>query len=390
LERLMNPLVLAVLLISLAACAPSSAPPSKETAPAPARSEAAKAPSSAAEKAKHDAEAKGYTFIASHEEIVEKAKQEGALKVLSSADPGSIKVIKEQFGAKYPFIKFDIQELSGTDGQQRFVLEMKAGAASDWDVLAISDEFFPEYEQHVEKIDLLGMAEQRVLQNVPTGMIYSDGRNIISMGVQIGVAAYNKKLVPEAQVPRVWEDLLKPEWKGRKMITDIRPNTLAGLVPAKGEDWVKDFATKMAAQETVWSRGNTRAGAALAAGEYALHSGTYYSSTMRSISRGATDLAVAILEPVPVSLVQGQGIQKGTKRLHAAVLFMEWMAGPEGQKIMEEVEPLKASIYSPGSSAAKLVEGKKISLLGWKEWPDQARIQEMITKAYGLPKAELT
>ena len=357
-------IVLATLLIGLVACAPSEA--------------------------RQEAEARGFRFVASHEEIVEKAKQEGTLKVASSADPASIKVIKEQFSTKYPFLKFDIVEISGTDPQQRFILEMKAGAAADYDVLSVADDFIPEYQPHLEKFDLLGMAQQGVLQNLPVGMVDPDGRSMISMAVQIGIVAYNKKLVPEGQVPRVWEDLLKPEFKGRKMITEIRPNTLAALTPAKGEAWLQDFATRLAAQETVWARGNTRSGAALAAGEYALHSATYYGSTMRTIQRGATDLAVAIVEPVPVSLTHAQGIQQGAKHPYAALLFLEWMAGPEGQKIMEEVEPLKASIHSPGSSTGKIVEGKQISVWGWKDLPRQARIQEMITKAFGFPKAELS
>jgi iron(III) transport system substrate-binding protein len=389
-QRVIGPFVLAALVIGLVACAPPpAAPPKESTKQAPA-APAAKAPAAGVDKAKQEAEARGYKFVANHDEILEKAKQEGVLKVATSADPASMKVIKEQYSAKYPFIKFEILEVSGTDQHQRFILEMQAGAAADFDVLSIADEFLADYDPYTEKYDLLGMAQQGVLKDVPEGMVYPDGRNMISLAVQVGIVAYNKKLVPEAQVPKVWEDLLKPEFKGRKMITDIRPNTLAALAPAKGEEWLKDFATKLAAQETVWARGNTRAQAALAAGEYAVHSATYYAGTMRSISRGASDLAVAIVEPVPLSLTHIEGVQKGAKHPNAALLYLEWRSGPEGQKIMEEVEPLKASIYSPGSTTGKIVEGKQLSVLSWKQLPEQGRIQEMITKAYGLPKAEIS
>jgi len=42
---------------------------------------------SALQKAKQEAEAKGYIFLSSQEEIVARAKKEGRIRVLSSQDP---------------------------------------------------------------------------------------------------------------------------------------------------------------------------------------------------------------------------------------------------------------------------------------------------------------
>jgi hypothetical protein len=50
----------------------------------------AAAPTSASQKAKQDAEAKGYIFLNSHEEILSRAKKEGRIRVLSSQDPDAI------------------------------------------------------------------------------------------------------------------------------------------------------------------------------------------------------------------------------------------------------------------------------------------------------------
>jgi iron(III) transport system substrate-binding protein len=380
------------LLALLVACAPSAPSPTaapKQAEPAPAaKPEAAKPASPGAEKARQEAEAKGLKFVASHDEIVEKAKQEGTLKGLTSADPKSIKALKEGFSAKYPFIKFDLQEITGREAQQRFGLEMKAGAATEWDIIHISEEDFLEYEPFVEKYDLLGMAEAGVVQ-ITSKMIYPDGRNLVGMASQIGVVTYNKNLLPTNLVPKTWEDLLKPELKGRKMLAETRANTMAGLVPGMGEAQVLDFAKKLAAQEPIWTRGNTRALTAMAAGEYSLHSATYFHSSMRAISLGAETLAVAVVEPVPVRIALGTGIQKGAKNPHAALLFIEYYAGPEGQKIMDEVEPLKGSIYFGQTEPAKLIAGKKTSVADWTWWPKMGGIEERIGQAYGFPKAEI-
>ena len=53
--------------------------------------------------------------MASHDDIVAKAKGEGELKVYSTMDPASIKLIRESFPKKYPFLKFDLRELTGTE-----------------------------------------------------------------------------------------------------------------------------------------------------------------------------------------------------------------------------------------------------------------------------------
>ena len=60
-------------------------------------------------KAKKDAEARGYTFIASHNEIVNKAKQEGKLRVLAEIEQPTIKAALKAFTNKYPFINLHIK-----------------------------------------------------------------------------------------------------------------------------------------------------------------------------------------------------------------------------------------------------------------------------------------
>jgi ABC-type Fe3+ transport system substrate-binding protein len=53
------------------------------------------------------------------------------------------------------------------------------------------------------------MAEQGVLQ-IPRQLVDSTQRNIVVFHSRFQVIAYNKNLVPAAQVPKVWGDLLKP------------------------------------------------------------------------------------------------------------------------------------------------------------------------------------
>ena len=56
-----------------------------------------------------DAASEGHRFIASHDEIVAKAKKEGKLRAISSLDGGTFKPMMESFSKKYPFIEIRME-----------------------------------------------------------------------------------------------------------------------------------------------------------------------------------------------------------------------------------------------------------------------------------------
>ena len=105
---------------------------------------AATAPS-ALQKAKQDAEAKGFIFETSHDEIVAKARKEGKLRVVTSLEMETLKPVSEAFKKKYPFIDLRAEEIAGTDTYQRMLLEMKSGSASGWDVNYLTTDFYDDY-----------------------------------------------------------------------------------------------------------------------------------------------------------------------------------------------------------------------------------------------------
>jgi len=339
-------------------------------------------------RAKQAAEAQGYKFVMSHDEIVAHAKKEGSLRALVGPEPDSIKAMKEGFSRKYPFIKSHFEEITGAEAAQRFLLELKAGMTSNWDIVHLSQDFYGEYLPYLEKIDLLGMAEQGVL-DVPPKMVDPKNRQALAVAASMVVVAYNKRLLPSNQVPKVWEDLLKPEFRGKKFFVDIRPYNIASLVPALGEKWVLEYARKLKEQQPLWVRGNTRALTALAAGEYALHAATNYQSVMRLKAKGAADLETALLEPIPIRLDQVHGIVKGAKHPYAALLFLEYLGGPEAQKILDDIEPLQASIYFSGSKLEQLIRGKKTSVLDWDHYQKMGSYMEEIFAAFGFPKTDV-
>jgi len=343
----------------------------------------------AALKAKKDAEARGYTFLTSRDEIIARAKQEGRLRVLAEMEPPTIKAAIKAFTAKYPFINLHIEEITGADAARRNILEIKSGMAKDWDVLHLSTDFYNEYLPYLWKIDMLGMAQHGILQ-IPVPMIDSKNRNVAGYYSRFQVTVYNKTVVPAERVPKLWEDLLKPEYKGKKFAADIRPTEVAALVPAWGLEKTLDFARKLAAQDPIWVRGGSRTITAIAAGEVPMMVGPNFHTTKRAIGKDRLgNLQYVALEPVPVRLSLEEAIQAGSKNPHAALLFLEWMASPESQKIADENEPASSSLHVPGGIVERELRGKKLSTVSWEDHQHMDQWQAKVFEAYGFPKAEL-
>jgi len=343
--------------------------------------------SSAVLEAKKAAESKGFLFIPSRDEIVAKAKQEGSLRVISSLDKESFKPMMDSFAKKYPFLKVRMDEIGGPEALQRFLLELKAGTVKDIDTSEASSEFYVENAAHAIKLDILGMAQQGVLALNPK-MVDPDNRSVVSVASSICGIAYNKNRITAEAVPDKWEDFLKPEFKGRKFVSDIRTQCMATLVPLMGEEWVVKYARQIKDQQPVWLRGNARAMTSIATGEQAIHQMTFYNSCVDATRKDVTkSLICKIIEPAPVWLRENQFILKTAPHPHAALLFIEHMAGSEGQKIIDDYEPLKSSLYTDGE-VARLIKGKKVSVNDHRTFHNTPKWMKMVVDAYGFPRAE--
>jgi len=337
--------------------------------------------------AKKDAESKGFTFPTSHDEIVAKAKKEGKVRVLSSLESESYKPMGETFKKKYPFIDARMDEISGTEAYQRFLLELKAGTARDFDTSEASSDFYNDSAAHSMKFDILGMAQQGVLAINPQ-MVDPNYRNLVSVATTVCAIAYNKDRVPPQQVPDKWEDFLKPEWKGRKFVTDVRPQCMAAMIAGMGEEWVLNYARKIKDQEPVWVRGNARVMTAIAIGDQAIHQMTFRNSCFREARKNsAASLQCKIIEPTPVYMREIQYVIENAPHPYAALLFIEHMASPEGQKVIDDNEPVKSSIYGDGE-VARAIKGKKIILNDFKTFDETPKWMKLVIEAYGFPREE--
>ena len=348
----------------------------------------AAAPPTSLVKAKQEAEAKGFVFESSRDEIIARAKKEGRLRAVSSLEPATIKAMSEAFRAEYPFVSVNVEELTGTDANQRFILELKAGRGGNWDAAHLATDLYNDYHPYLKKFDVLGMAQQGVLR-VPPSLIDPVNRNIIASTSALQVIAFNKKLLLPDKAPNAWEDFLKPEFKGQKFVADIRPTEIASLVPAWGMEKTLDFSRRLAAQQPVWVRGGSRVLTSITLGEYALFIGPNYHTVKRAQAKdpsGTIDLK--ILEPVPTRLSDAAAVVNTAANPYAALLWLEFLGSAKGQKIAEDHEPFAASIFSQGFVQGQVTRGKQLSIVDWNHFAKMPEYQTKVVEAYGFPKAE--
>jgi len=339
-------------------------------------------------KSKQEAESRGYVFLASRDEIIANARKEGSVRVLGSLSTVTANGLKEGFRKKYPFIDVQVEEIAGTEVYLRMIQEMKAGLARGWDVNYLAFDYYNEYLPFQKKFDILNMARHGVLQ-IPVKMVDPVHRHVVVVASELQVVAYNRKIVPAERVPNSWEGFLKEEFKGRKFMLDIRPKEVAALVPAWGLEKTLDFARKLAAQNPVWVRGNTRAMPLLMSGEQTFLFGPNLASVLRAQAKDKTDtLAYQLVVPVPARLNETQAVLNNAGHPYAGLLWLEFLCSPEGQAVLDKYEPYGASVLATGSFQEKLTRGAKVSMVDWEHYTKMEDYQKKIVEAYGFPTAE--
>ena len=341
----------------------------------------APAPSTGAEK-----NAAGFVSYASHDELVKAARAEsGTLQVTFAQTQAAVDEVVKLFTATYG-IKAVGQEVGNADS--RMLLEIKAGTHKS-DIVHMEEELgLANYYPHMYKMDLLGMAEKKVI-DLPVKMINPKQPNVAALGSALAAVSYNSKILPADLVPKSYEDLLNPRLKNGMIWVDVsQASGLAALFVVWGKDKVLDYTTKLGEQKPVWTTGATRSITAMAAGEYAVGSLNHYHSVIRiREQRKAPHVQAVLLEPVPVRLNNIWGINGKSTRPAAAALFIEFGASDKVQEIFDREGPVKASVFKTGSLPNKLVEGKQIAFVGWDDIDEIEPLQKRIFESWKFPVA---
>ena len=174
----------------------------------------------------------------------------------------------------------------------------------------------------------------------------------------VWVQAYNTKAVRKEELPRTYQDLRDPRWKGRLGIEAGNDDWFGKLLSEMGEQkGLELFRGIVAVNGMSVRKGHSLLGNLIVSGEVP------FAITMHSViaewgKKPGAPIDWIALEPL-IARANGIGLARKAPHPRAALVFYEFMIGDEGQKLFAERDyvPASRTIDSPLKNAnLKIIE----------------------------------
>lgn len=182
--------------------------------------------------------------------------------------------------------------------------------------------------------------------------------------LSVWVQAYNTNLVKKQELPKKYADLLDPRWKGKLGIEAKDDDWFAEVVQIMGgEPKGLDFFRELVAKNGISPRhGHTLLDNAVISGEIAMAL-TVYNYMPEQAKRKGAPVDWTVIEPA-VARSNAIGVAAHAKHPNAALLFYEYLLGPEGQEAMAKLDyvPTNVHVKSP-LSGVKIIQTDPIRSL---------------------------
>ena len=176
----------------------------------------------------------------------------GDLAIYTAWDERDINALIAGFNKVYPNVKVGAVRSEGGRGAllERLLTEIDSGKA----LADVYSTGIPDMSAMLQRGDLLSYRSASE-SNIDPRFLFKDGLLHPSANL-VFMTAYNRTLIPEKEVPRTWEDLLTPKWKG-KIAIDQEPNDIvAGFLILMGKE--KGRATCASFRRILLSAGDDR------------------------------------------------------------------------------------------------------------------------------------
>jgi iron(III) transport system substrate-binding protein len=323
-------------------------------------------------------------FGQSYDEIVAMAKKEGKAR-LTTALLKENADFQKTFGRKFKErfgIDIEYEFIQGQESRERILLEILAGRIN-YDLVQI----IPEVVTNYNKAGVIDGPFDWSLFGVDPVYVSPDKR-MITAGSTVYCFAYNPDLVPKERIPRKWEDLLDPYYKG-KFVVVTRPQAFVGLYPHWGKQKTLDYCKALAANNPVWLSSFAPAFAGIRSGEYPILVGANTTDVLQLEERDPSGkIKMQIPTEVPVDAYFHTVIVKNCAYPNAGLLLAGWLASPEGQKMFDTVAR-RGSPMVAGTEISRLLKeaGSKVLFNGWEVTAEiaQQRAKEVL-EVWGFPK----
>jgi iron(III) transport system substrate-binding protein len=259
--------------------------------------------------------------------LVDGAKKEGVVTIYSSVTVDDMKVLSAAFEKKYG-VKLQAWRASSESILQRTMVEARGGR---FDVDAIE----------TSAAEMESLHRERLLQEVKSPLIADivpaalrPHREWIGDRLNIISAAYNPNLVKKQDLPKSYDDLANPKWKGKLAIEADDAVWFGALANELGEQkTIRLFREIVRTNGISVRKGHSLIANLIVSGEipFAL---TVYHYKAEQLKNSGAPLDWYVLPP-GLARFLGTGVMRRAPHPHAAVLFLDFMLSDAQQLLLD-------------------------------------------------------
>ena len=167
-------------------------------------------------------------------EIEEAAKQEKEITIYHMSAAEDMQAIGGAFNKKYPFVKVNLLRVNAGDIVGKILTEQQAGG-SPADMIEGDFKVIEEIGANTKMLPFSTSFESAYPEQVR-----DPSHSMVPISYYVVVLGYNGKLLAREDVPKSWEALLEPRWKGQIGMHQ----EFMYIYPSLVRDWGKPKADK--------------------------------------------------------------------------------------------------------------------------------------------------
>jgi iron(III) transport system substrate-binding protein len=266
-------------------------------------------------------------------QLVEGAKKEKSLVFYTTMDLPQTMEVVHAFAQKYPFLGLELHPFEAEKLVKKIRNEALSGISA-WDVLIggggsfqplLDEKFFVSYHS-------------------PQREAVSDALNDSSgywSGYYINpyVLGYSTTLIKEEEIPKSYDELLEPRWKGNRIAIDSTAHgLLRGLATVWGEEKAVAYLKRLAGQQPVMARASITAVDSLHTGNVAMVIAR--APVIQGYKKKLGSLIDWIFLGPVVAQIDAVMLSAQSRSPNAARLFADFALSKEGQSVLAGVQQI--------------------------------------------------
>lgn len=256
------------------------------------------------------------------------ARKEGRLSWYSNANLDQMRHLADGFMKRYPEIKIEYWRGGGNRVTDRVLLEHRAGKL-DADIVGMP------FEAGLSIKNAGVWARYHSPESKYYSKMFFDPEGYWhSSHLAISVIGYNTNLVRMEEAPKDYPDLLSPKWKSEISIDTEPERVVMGWLIKWGEQKTRNFLKGVMQNGAIPRRGKTLQTQLLCGGEFKIALDLLAARVAQYRNDLRCPSALVFPNPTVGTVANLDGITTAAQRPHAAALFIDYILGADGSKIL--------------------------------------------------------